>query len=69
MEIAEIISRTELFSAKAIESHAELRENKLQEMTEFLKRKEGKLVNIGEIVFATFLTLYRILYSQRISSV
>lgn len=47
------ICRTELFSGKAIESQACLRERKVMEMVEFLSRMEGKVVKIGEVVFAT----------------
>ncbi|XP_065870150.1 probable (S)-N-methylcoclaurine 3'-hydroxylase isozyme 2 [Euphorbia lathyris] len=59
------LSRTELFSAKAIESQASLREKKLMEMIELLKSKQGEVVNIGEIVFAAvFNTLSNLLFSK-----
>ncbi|WCJ37097.1 cytochrome P450 family 76 subfamily C polypeptide 1 [Euphorbia peplus] len=59
------LSRTELFSAKAIESQASLREKKLTEMIDFLKNKQGGVVNIGEVVFATvFNTLSNLLFSK-----
>ncbi|XP_065870137.1 probable (S)-N-methylcoclaurine 3'-hydroxylase isozyme 2 [Euphorbia lathyris] len=59
------LSRTELFSVKAIESQASLREKKLTEMIEFLRSKQGEVVNIGEVVFATvFNTLSNLLFSK-----
>ncbi|WCJ36604.1 cytochrome P450 family 76 subfamily C polypeptide 2 [Euphorbia peplus] len=59
------LSRIELFSAKAIESQESLREKKLMDMIEFLKAKEGEVVNIGEIVFATvFNTISNLLFSR-----
>ncbi|KAF8389549.1 hypothetical protein HHK36_024065 [Tetracentron sinense] len=47
------ICRAELFSAKAIESQASLREKKVMEMVGFMGTKEGKVVEVGEVVFAT----------------
>ncbi|KAH7864131.1 hypothetical protein Vadar_026110 [Vaccinium darrowii] len=47
------ICRTELFSGKAMESQAVLREKKVIEMVEFLRGKEGEVVGIVEVVFAT----------------
>lgn len=47
--------RTHLFSAKAVESQADLREKKVFEMIEFLRSKKGKIVKISEIMFATIL--------------
>lgn len=59
------ICRTELFSGKAIESQACLRERKVMEMVEFLSRMEGKVVKIGEVVFATvFNMLSNVLMSR-----
>jgi hypothetical protein len=59
------LCRTELFSAKAIESQAILREKKVGEMVDFLGSKEGKIVNIGEIVFTTiFNTLANLFFSK-----
>ncbi|WCJ36605.1 Cytochrome P450 76T24 [Euphorbia peplus] len=48
------LSRTELFSAKAIESQARLREKKLTEMIEFLSRKQGEVVNMRDCVCYCF---------------
>lgn len=47
------ICRTELFSGKAIESQACLRERKVMEMVAFLGTMEGMVVKVGEVVFAT----------------
>lgn len=46
------LCRTELFSAKGLESQSVLREKIVDEMVEFLKREQGKVVNVREIVFA-----------------
>uniref|UniRef100_A0A5B7AP61 (S)-N-methylcoclaurine 3'-hydroxylase isozyme 2 n=1 Tax=Davidia involucrata TaxID=16924 RepID=A0A5B7AP61_DAVIN len=47
------ICRTELFSGRAIESQACLRERKVMEMVKFLSETEGKVVKVGEVVFGT----------------
>ncbi|KAJ8526878.1 hypothetical protein K7X08_029355 [Anisodus acutangulus] len=47
------LCRTELFSGKVLESQGCLREKKVKELIEFLRSKEGQVVNLGEIVFAT----------------
>ncbi|KAJ4842803.1 hypothetical protein Tsubulata_037926 [Turnera subulata] len=58
------LCRTELFSVKAVESQATLREKKVGEMVKYIKRKEGNVVNIGEVVFAAvFNTLGNVMYS------
>ncbi|KDP34501.1 hypothetical protein JCGZ_11051 [Jatropha curcas] len=63
------LCRTELFSAKAVESRASLRENKMTEMVEYLSSKEGEEVNIGEVVFATvFNTISNLLFSKDLIS-
>ncbi|KAJ8771526.1 hypothetical protein K2173_026703 [Erythroxylum novogranatense] len=59
------LCRTELFSAKAIESQAILREKKVAEMVEFLEVREGKVVNIGEAVFATVFNILGNLFFSR----
>ncbi|KAF8379431.1 hypothetical protein HHK36_028866 [Tetracentron sinense] len=51
------ICRTELFSAKAIESQLNLRERKVNEMVGFVGTKEGKVVKIGELVFTTIFNI------------
>ncbi|XP_065622747.1 LOW QUALITY PROTEIN: (S)-N-methylcoclaurine 3'-hydroxylase isozyme 1-like [Quercus suber] len=47
------LCRAELFSGKALESQACLQEKKVKEMVELLGTMEGKVVNIGEVIFAT----------------
>ncbi|PHU28279.1 (S)-N-methylcoclaurine 3'-hydroxylase isozyme 1 [Capsicum chinense] len=42
------LCKTELFSAKVLVSQACLREKKVMELVEFLRSKEGEVVNIGE---------------------
>ncbi|KAM3343842.1 hypothetical protein P3S68_025932 [Capsicum galapagoense] len=51
------LCKTELFSGKVLESQACLREKKVMELVEFLRSKEGQVVNIGELVFATVLNM------------
>ncbi|KAG5593117.1 hypothetical protein H5410_043631 [Solanum commersonii] len=59
------LCRTELFSGKVLESQAYMREKKVMELVEFLRSKEGQVVNIGELVFATVLNmLSNVLISQ-----
>ncbi|KAF2320318.1 hypothetical protein GH714_027108 [Hevea brasiliensis] len=59
------LCRTELFSAKAIESQASMREKKVAQMVKFLESRQGKVVNIGEVVFTTvFNTLSNLLFSK-----
>ncbi|XP_048325463.2 (S)-N-methylcoclaurine 3'-hydroxylase isozyme 1-like isoform X2 [Ziziphus jujuba] len=58
-------ARNQLFSAKAIELQAILREKKVNEMVEFLRTEEGKVVDIGEVVFTTvFDTLANLFFSR-----
>ncbi|XP_050221350.1 (S)-N-methylcoclaurine 3'-hydroxylase isozyme 1-like [Mercurialis annua] len=59
------LCRTELFSAKAIESQAVLREKKLAEMVEFLAMKQGQAVDVAEVVFGTiFNTISNLIFSR-----
>ncbi|XP_059655811.1 (S)-N-methylcoclaurine 3'-hydroxylase isozyme 1-like [Cornus florida] len=59
------ICRSELFSGKAMESQACLRERKAMDMVNFLGAKEGKEVKVGELVFATvFNMLSNVLISR-----
>ncbi|TMW81576.1 hypothetical protein EJD97_008836 [Solanum chilense] len=51
------LCRTELFAGKVLESQACLREKKVMELVEFLRSKEGQVVNIGELVFATVMNM------------
>ncbi|KAL3848850.1 hypothetical protein ACJIZ3_010732 [Penstemon smallii] len=47
------IGQTYLFSSKAIESNALVRKNKAMEMVNYLRMKEGEIVNIENVIFAT----------------
>ncbi|XP_059658476.1 corytuberine synthase-like [Cornus florida] len=47
------ICRSEMFSAKAMECLAFLRERKAMDMVKFVFAKEGKEVKVGELVIAT----------------
>ncbi|CAL1405028.1 unnamed protein product [Linum trigynum] len=59
------LCRTELFSAIAIEAQAAVRERKAGEMVDFLAAREGKVVDVGEIVFATvFNSLCNLFFSE-----
>ncbi|KAL2517004.1 Cytochrome [Abeliophyllum distichum] len=50
--------RAELFSSKALESQAHLREKKIMEMVEFLKGKDGLVVNIEKCVYAAVFNMF-----------
>ncbi|XP_049388227.1 probable (S)-N-methylcoclaurine 3'-hydroxylase isozyme 2 [Solanum stenotomum] len=57
--------RTHLFSPKAVESQAALREKKVSEMIHFLRSKKGETVKISEILFGTILnTLGNLFFSK-----
>ncbi|KAJ4835331.1 hypothetical protein Tsubulata_010003 [Turnera subulata] len=49
--------RTELFSPKAIETQSISRERKVKEMVEYLRSRDGKVVRVGEVVFATVINM------------
>ncbi|KAF3639877.1 hypothetical protein T459_09286 [Capsicum annuum] len=57
--------RTHLFSPKAVESHAALREKKVFEMIDFLMSKKGKTVKISEIVFCAILNTWGNLFFSK----
>ncbi|KAM0064495.1 putative N-methylcoclaurine 3'-monooxygenase [Helianthus debilis subsp. tardiflorus] len=59
------LCRTEMFSVKALEYQSSLREEKLAQMIDFLRRKKGQVVNIEEVVFITmFNTLSNIFFGK-----
>ncbi|OIT21830.1 cytochrome p450 76c2 [Nicotiana attenuata] len=61
------LCRTELFSGKVLESQACSREEKAIELVEFLRSKEGQVINLGELIFATVLNmLSNVMISQDI---
>ncbi|KAL2236913.1 (S)-N-methylcoclaurine 3'-hydroxylase isozyme 1-like [Sesamum indicum] len=60
-----VLWKGELFSNKALEAQACLREKKVAEMVEYLGRKEGEVVKIGEVVFAAvYNTLGNLCFSR-----
>ncbi|KAF9616891.1 hypothetical protein IFM89_032853 [Coptis chinensis] len=59
------LCRTGLFSPKAIESQAIVRDKKISELVEFLAMKESVLVNIGEVVFATVFNILSNIYLSK----
>ncbi|KAJ0501901.1 putative N-methylcoclaurine 3'-monooxygenase [Helianthus annuus] len=59
------LCRIEMFSVKALEYQSSLREEKLAQMIDFLRRKKGQVVNIEEVVFTTmFNTLSNIFFGK-----
>ena len=48
------LCKTELFSSKAIESQAFLREKKMVEMVKFLGSKDGHVLRVKQVVYACF---------------
>ncbi|CAN1158892.1 (S)-N-methylcoclaurine 3'-hydroxylase isozyme 1 (Fragment) [Linum perenne] len=59
------IFKNQLFSGKAIEAQAAVRERKAAEMVGFVGRKTGEEVNIGEVAFATvFDSLSNLIFSR-----
>lgn len=60
-----VLWKSELFSNKALDLQAEIRAKKMEEMTEFLRKKEGGIVKIRDIVFTTvYNTLGNICFSK-----
>ncbi|XP_031275069.1 LOW QUALITY PROTEIN: probable (S)-N-methylcoclaurine 3'-hydroxylase isozyme 2 [Pistacia vera] len=63
------LCRTELFSGRAIESQASLREKKVVEMVEFIRKMQGNVVNIRQVALATvFNMISNILVSRDLIS-
>ena len=59
------VCRAELFSTKVMESQAWVGEKKVMEMVRFVSTKEGEVMKVGEVVFATVLnTLTTVLMSR-----
>ncbi|KAI3783957.1 hypothetical protein L1987_43048 [Smallanthus sonchifolius] len=59
------LTRSELFSAKALEAQSNLRNEKLTQMLDYLDTMQGKVVKIEEVVFTTlFNTLSNLLFSK-----
>ncbi|KAL2517549.1 Cytochrome [Abeliophyllum distichum] len=60
-----VLWKSELFSNKALDLQAEIRAKKVEEMVKFLSKKEGEIVQIGDIVFiAVYNTLGNICFSK-----
>lgn len=59
------ICKANLFTAKAIESQANLREKKMKDLVEFLDSKQGSVVEIKDFVFTSvFNTLSNLIFSR-----
>ncbi|KAI3735253.1 hypothetical protein L6452_14745 [Arctium lappa] len=59
------ICRTELFSAKAMDTYSSVRGEKISDMLEFLRNKQGEVVDIGDLAFKTmFNTLSCIIFGK-----
>ncbi|KAI3731333.1 hypothetical protein L1987_62521 [Smallanthus sonchifolius] len=59
------LCRTEMFSAKALEAQSILREEKIGHMLDFLRSKQGHVINIEDVVFTTlFNTLSSIIFAK-----
>ncbi|XP_076937004.1 putative (S)-N-methylcoclaurine 3'-hydroxylase isozyme 2 [Bidens hawaiensis] len=59
------ICRSELFSAKALESQSRLRVEKVSQLVDFLRRKQGQAIDVEDVVFTTLLnTLSSIIFGK-----
>ncbi|KAI3803981.1 hypothetical protein L1987_32147 [Smallanthus sonchifolius] len=59
------LCRAELFSAKALEAHSRLRQEKLGNLLDFLRRKQGQVIDVEDVVFTTlFNTLSSIMFGK-----
>ncbi|KAI3817964.1 hypothetical protein L1987_11766 [Smallanthus sonchifolius] len=59
------LCRTEMFSTNALEAYSRLREEKVDRLLEFLRKKQGQVINTGDIVFTTlFNTLSCIVFDK-----
>ncbi|KAL8260132.1 hypothetical protein R6Q59_028085 [Mikania micrantha] len=59
------LCRIELFSAKALEAQSRLRNKKLHQLLDFLREKQGKVIDIEHVVFVTlFNTLTSIILGK-----
>ncbi|KAK9059648.1 hypothetical protein SSX86_020352 [Deinandra increscens subsp. villosa] len=59
------LCRTELFSAKSLESQSILREEKVRQLLDFLYRNQGQVIDIEDVVFTTLLnTLSCIIFGK-----
>lgn len=51
------IARTELFSTRMLDAHVHVRQQKVGEMVEYIRGKEGGEIKITEVVFGTLLNI------------
>ncbi|KAI3774364.1 hypothetical protein L1987_48916 [Smallanthus sonchifolius] len=59
------LCRAELFSAKALEAHSRLRQEKLGNLLDFLRSKQGQVIDAEDVVFTTlFNTLSSIIFGK-----
>ncbi|KAF5772380.1 putative N-methylcoclaurine 3'-monooxygenase [Helianthus annuus] len=59
------LCRAEMFSSNALEAHTRLREEKIDQLLEFLHKKDGQVINARDIVFTTlFNTLSCIVFGK-----
>ncbi|KAI3743034.1 hypothetical protein L1987_60736 [Smallanthus sonchifolius] len=59
------LCQTELFSGKSLEAHSILRNEKLSQLLDFLRKKQGQVINIEDVVFITlFNTLSSIIFGK-----
>ncbi|KAI3774368.1 hypothetical protein L1987_48920 [Smallanthus sonchifolius] len=59
------LCRAELFSAKALEAHSRLRQEKLGNLLDFLRSKQGQVIDTEDVVFTTlFNTLSSIIFGK-----
>ncbi|KAK9063214.1 hypothetical protein SSX86_017084 [Deinandra increscens subsp. villosa] len=59
------LTRTHMFSNKALEAQSALREEKIGHMLDFLHSKQGQVINIEDVVFTTlFNTLSSIIFAK-----
>ncbi|KAI3803982.1 hypothetical protein L1987_32148 [Smallanthus sonchifolius] len=59
------LCRAELFSAKALEAHSRIRQEKLGNLLDFLRRKQGQVTDVEDVVFTTlFNTLSSIIFGK-----
>ncbi|KAI7745497.1 hypothetical protein M8C21_028960 [Ambrosia artemisiifolia] len=59
------LCRTEMFSTKALESQSRIREEKVGQLLDFLRRKQGQVIDLEDVVFTTLLnTLSSIIFGK-----
>lgn len=51
------VCRTELFTTRMLDSQSQIREKKVMDLMNFLKTKQGQIVQVSDVVFVTLLNL------------